>query len=351
MSKIVHLGRNGLIMNKFVEFMEENFDNKKHIYFLTGQNVNGNKNVIDIKNKFDFIKKIFYLNFQLYKTKKIIIHSFDQTYMFFILLFQPWLIKKVYWVIWGWDLYSYEYPVLDLKTKIIQKVKKIIFPKIRHFVTYIEGDYELAKKWYNIKSINYYECIMYPSNFYKDNYNIIQIDDKKDLHKDTLNIQIGNSASESNNHLYIFQKLKYFADENIKIFIPLSYGKNDNLNEIIKQGKNIFCDKITFLNDILSFDEYIKFQSSIDIAVFAHKQQEAMGNIISLLGLGKKVYIRNDITPFKFFNDMGVKVFDVENIELELLEQEIKKMNQQKIREYFSKENYLNQLKNIFESK
>ena len=101
MSKIVHLGRNGLIMNKFVQFMEENFDNRKHIYFLTGQNINNNKNVIDIRNKFDFIKKIFYLNFQLYKTEKIIIHGFDQTYMFFILLFQPWLIKKVYWVIWG----------------------------------------------------------------------------------------------------------------------------------------------------------------------------------------------------------------------------------------------------------
>jgi hypothetical protein len=135
MSKIVHLGRNGLIMNKFVQFMEENFDNRKHIYFLTGQNINNNKNVIDIRNKFDFIKKIFYLNFQLYKTEKIIIHGFDQTYMFFILLFQPWLIKKVYWVIWGWDLYSYKYPVIDFKTKVIQNIKKIIFPKIKYLMT------------------------------------------------------------------------------------------------------------------------------------------------------------------------------------------------------------------------
>jgi len=73
-----------------------------------------------------------------------------------------------------------------------------------------------------------------------------------------------------------------------------------------------------------------------------------MGTIISLLGLGVKVYMRSDITPWQLFDDIDVKVFDVQNIEIDLIDDKIKKENQSKIKNYFSKENYLKQLNNLF---
>lgn len=75
-----------------------------------------------------------------------------------------------------------------------------------------------------------------------------------------------------------------------------------------------------------------------------------MGNTISLLGLGKKVYIRSDITTWQLFEDIDVKLYDVVDIQIDLMDKQTQKENQEKIKEYFSEENYLNQLKNLFES-
>jgi len=103
------------------------------------------------------------------------------------------------------------------------------------------------------------------------------------------------------------------------------------------------------LIELMPFEKYLEFLSKIDIAIFGHKRQQAMGNIITLLGLGKKVYMRSDITSWQLFQNIGVKVFDVENIDLELIDEHTKRDNQQKIKKYFSEESYICQLKNIFE--
>ena len=340
MSKITHLGRNGSIMNNFVKFVDEKFDNKKHLFYLTGKDINKKSNVIDIRNKFDFIKNIVQLNVNLYKSKKIIIHGFNQSYLFYLFFFQPWLLKKSYWIMWGGDLYSYLNKVNSFKMKMLYFMRDLIFKKVAHFITYIKGDYELAQKWYGAKG-EYHECFMYPSNLYKEY-------DVKSKEHTTINIQLGNSADPTNNHIEVLQKLTKYKDEDIKIFTPLSYGNKEYASSVISKGKELFGEKFIPLTDFIPFEKYLQFLGEIDIAIFAHKRQQAMGNTITLLGLGKKVYMRNDITPWELFRDIDVKVFDVENIELELLEQEIKEMNQQKIKNYFSENNLKKQLERIF---
>ena len=343
MSKVVHLGRNGSIMNGFVKFMEEEFNSKEHIYFLTGKDISHDDNVVNIKNKTDFLKNILQLNIQLYKADKIIIHGFNQSYLFYLFFFQPWLLKKSYWIMWGGDLYSYLQKPKSLKMKLLYFMRGFVFKKIKNFVTYIKGDYELAQKWYGAKG-ECYECFMYPSNLYKE-YDI------KPKEHDAINIQLGNSADPSNNHIDILKQLVKYKDENIQLFIPLSYGNEEYAKEVIAYGKELFGDKFIPLTEFMPFEKYLEFLGKIDIAIFAHKRQQAMGNIITLLGLGKKVYIRNDITPWELFKDINVKVFNIQDFKIDLIDEQIKKANQQKIREYFSKENYLNQLKNLFESK
>ncbi len=343
MNRIIHIGRNGSIMNNFVKFVDENFDNKKHFFYLTGKDINNKSNVIDIRNKIDFIKNIIKLNIDLYNSKKIIIHGFNQSYLFYLFFFQPWLLKKSYWIMWGGDLYSYLQKSKSLKMKLLYFMRGFVFKKIKNFVTYIKGDYELAQKWYGAKG-EYHECFMYPSNLYKE-YDITQ-----EKHTN-INIQLGNSADPTNNHIEVLKKLEKYKNEDIKIFAPLSYGDQVYAQDVIKKGKKLFGDKFIPLTEFMPFEKYLEFLGKIDIAIFAHKRQQAMGNIITLLGLGKKVYIRNDITPWELFKDINVKVFNIQDFKIDLIDEQIKKANQQKIREYFSKENYLNQLKNLFESK
>ena len=89
---------------------------------------------------------------------------------------------------------------------------------------------------------------------------------------------------------------------------------------------------------------YLKFLNEIDIAIFHHKRQQAMGNIINLLGMGKKVYIRAGETHTSFFENLGIKVYDLNHFDLTLKNES---GNQKIIRDYFSKENYLIQLNEL----
>jgi len=218
-------------------------------------------------------------------------------------------------------------------------IKKQVIKRMGHFITYIKGDYELVKQWYGAKG-KYHECFMYTSNLYKE-YDI-----QLKTH-DTINIQIGNSAGPTNNHLDILEKLKKFKDENIKIFAPLSYGDEETAKKVSAKGEELFGEKFIPLTEFIPFEKYLEFLGEIDIAIFAHKRQQAMGNTITLLGLGKKVYMRSDITPWQLFKDIDVKVYDVENIEIELIDDTTRIANKEKIKEYFSKEKLKIQLKDL----
>lgn len=60
----------------------------------------------------------------------------------------------------------------------------------------------------------------------------------------------------------------------------------------------------------MPFEDYLNLLSKVDVAIFNHKRQQGMGNTITLLGMGKKVYIRSDITTWNFCEEHGLKVFD-----------------------------------------
>ena len=77
-----------------------------------------------------------------------------------------------------------------------------------------------------------------------------------------INILIGNSSSETNNHFDAFQ---LFNEKNIqgkKIYIPLSYGDNKYRELVIKEADFIFGEKAEPLVDFLSTKEYSKIIDS-----------------------------------------------------------------------------------------
>lgn len=317
----------------FIDFVEEYFDISEHQFvFLQQQDykyeMTPEKNVIWIDKKYKVVELLKYM----YKADKIIVHGLWSEHLIRLLFLQPWLLKKCYHVMWGGDFYCPEKQ---------SWIKKQVIKKIGHFITYLKVDYELAKQWYSTSG-KYHECFMYPSNLYKEH------DIQSKLHN-TTNIQIGNSADPTNNHLEILETFEKYKDENIKIYVPLSYGNMEYAQKVATKGKEVFGDKFIAMQNFMPFEEYIKFLGDIDIAIFAHNRQQAMGNIITLLGLGKKIYMRSTITSWQLFKDIDVEVFDVDKMNLDLISNDIKKNNQKKIKRYFSKENLIKQLREIFE--
>ena len=317
----------------FIDFLEANFNIDDHRFLFLHKPIykygmTPKMNVIWIDKQY----KVFKLLKYLYSADKIILHGFWSQDLAKLLYLQPWLIKKIYWAMWGGDFYFPEQQS-QLKKKLIKRIK--------HFVTYIPGDYEYVKLKYGARGY-YHECFIYPSNLYKD----IKVFPKS---TSTINILVGNSATETNNHIEVFEKLYLYKSEDIIIYCPLSYGNENYAKFIISKGYEMFGKKFKPLTEFLPFNEYVKFLSEIDIALFNHNRQQGMGNNITLLGLGKKVYMRSDTAQYRMFRELGVKVFDIDSeFNLEPIEEEIKKKNIEIMKSFFSEKRLKEQLYRLF---
>ena len=116
----------------------------------------------------------------------------------------------------------------------------------------------------------------------------------------------------SNNQFLEFDKLK---NREINIYCPLSYGNYPEYKEkVINEGKRIFHSKFTPILKFMSREEYDKFLNKVDVVVFNHNRQEAMGVTISLLGMGKIIYMNEETTSYKSLKDRGFSVFTNEQI-------------------------------------
>lgn len=346
MKRVVHIVPYSPIIPSFINFIDTAFSHQKHIFLAIQphdtfilppkENLYTFNQINSSINDFTFITK------HIYQADQIILHGLFSSRIDRFFFFQPWLLKKTYWVIWGGELYYYTRRIKTFKWNILHFIRSHLIKNVQGLVTYIQGDVELAQKWYNAQG-NFFECIMYPSNL----YNAYIVPEKHT--ESTINIQIGNSADPTNNHMEILKRLLPLKDKNIKIYAPLSYGDNQYAQKMEQMGKELFGNKFIPLRQFLPFNEYLAFLSIIDIAIFAHKEQQGMGNTISLLGLGKKVFMRSDTTQWQFFKDKHIEVYDFDTLDINMIDTLTKENNQRNVQMYFSKENYIHQLQNLFE--
>ncbi len=345
-NRILHVCYIEKFIPDFIEFVNENFNTQHHKFLIFGDPAKypSIKNYINVKfvglSKFTQLKELMELIIEMHKANKIVLHGLFNIRILQTLFFFPWVLKKCYWVIWGGDLYAYQKQKDTWYSKKKEFYRSFVIKRLGHFITHMKGDYDLARKWYGAKG-KWHECFMYPSNLYRD----YQLKTKKD---DTINIQVGNSADPSNNHTEILERLLPYKEQNIRIFTPLSYGDAEYAEELIKFGNANFGEKFIPLMNFMPVNEYLDFLSEIDIAIFNHKRQQAMGNSIVLSGLGKKVLMRNDVPQWKYLKDHGIKVFDNQVLDLNILPQEIADRNRKRVSALFSKDNLLFQLNLLF---
>lgn len=329
-NKILHVMILDKFLAPFIDFVDEHFGRENHHYvFITSEKYEYG---LTPEHKVEFLHTdddIFITLLEHMKmAKKIILHGLWRDKVDVLLYFNQELLKKCYWIMWGGDFYFPEKQTWFRH----QIIKNMAF-----LITGTNGDYQLAKKWYKASGKNI-KCFNYPSNLYKD-YNI------KEKENSTINILLGNSATETNNHIEILNSLSKYKNENIKIFTPLSYGNVEYGNLIVQKGSEIFGDKFIPFLQFMPFEEYMNFLSAIDIAIFNHERQQAFGNIISLLGMGKKVYIHKNSTLNGVFNEYNLEIFHLDNLDLILLDEQIKNTNISNTKANFSKETLVKSLK------
>ncbi len=335
MKTIVHMmSDNVKFCIPFIRFIDKYFKDQKHLFLIVTKSKDCYENIysdhisiLKLNSRFQILNLLCYLN----SADKIILHGLTFRRFRVVLLLSPWLFKKVYWINWGAEYY------FPSKQKLSTK---IIIKRIKNVLIYMEKDLEYIEKCYGMKATSY-ECIKYPNMVFT----------KRKIKKrdgDCLNIIVGNSATDTNCHIDIFERLAKYKGENICIYVPLSYGRSSYARQVINVGIELFGDKFKPITSFMEFGEYIELLSTIDIAFFNNNRSQGMGNIINLLGFGKKVYMRNDMSPYAFFDSIDVTVYDVADISLDMIDDSVRRKNVSNIAKYFSEENLVQQYKRVF---
>lgn len=309
--KILHVIFDSNYTRTFYAFIQKNFRSCEHDFLIYGS----------ISNDSVFMGKEFHkitsfrkdskkLRIIFSRADKIIFHGMFSESLNIFLFTHRNILKKAVWMIWGADIYPKNYSD-KLKYFIFEKVIRTSVVRSFHTISaLVPQDYEKLKEIYNTKT-------PYIQAFYPNPVDFEMLSDYKvqSYKNQTLTVLCGNSADPANNHFQMFDMLGRFRNENIKIICPLSYGgSKDYIQKTIEYGRTVFDDKIEFLLNFMPAKEYSNILEKTDIAVMNHNIQEGLGNIIALLYLGKKVFIRPRTTSFKFFNYIGVKLFSTDEI-------------------------------------
>lgn len=354
---ILHLFQTEKFTDGFVDFINQNFSTDEHQFVIYGRKRINNaleikcmkyenvKYITDIKNYLSRKKNVH----QLKKYDKIIIHNLFNYDIINVCIKYKDIRSKTYIYLWGGDFYPCD---LNEKGLDLWKRKKLI-KNAAGIINILPEENVIVKKLYHTKG-KLYNAQYYNEKEYFYRTKKEYIDTTND---NVLKIQIGNSASVTNNHIYILDILSKYKNENIEIYVPLSYGDKKYAAEIQKYGTKIFGDKFIAIKEFMSLEKYYEFMYSMDIAIFAMRRQQAVGNIEAHLYFGNKVYLNEkSVLAFHYKNTVGCKIGYIEDLNIASFEKfshidiNEKINNIDKIKNYTNKKSIIARWKKIFES-
>lgn len=271
-------------------------------YFLCPKksNINESSQVKYLKSPLS--KHLFYNIWRMFdlcfKAKKIVLHGAVVIQFFF---FFPFFFHKISWVIYG-----YELNIIKFSSDKYSRMIRFVLGRVSSHISHIYEDSKEVNSLLNSRAKFEYSP-MYFSNVVNTGFFKIENISKKD----SVNVLVGNSTDPTNEHISIFEMIENEIDFIGKIYCPLSYGMYDDYKgKIIEEGYRRFGDKFVPLTEFMNINEYVDFLKIIDVAIFNHNRQQAMGNTLTLLSLGKIVYMRSGTNSFESLTKRGFEVFD-----------------------------------------
>ena len=243
--------------------------------------------------------------------------------------------KIVIWWTWGYDIYGEERflniplykpltqqylrtlnssPIVRLK-QLIKKIPYVIdirdgsrkraLKRIDYFQPVIHNEYLMMKELKGFKAVEFY----YPKAH--QSYQVL-IEGRMTNHNS--DIIVGNSASVTNNHIDVWDKVHSFIPRGVNVIFPINYGDGDYAGYI---SDNIKSDTVNvrFLKEFLPKNEYFDLVDNCGYAVFGVIRQQAMGNIFRCLAKGVKLFLYRDSVPYKYLASLGCIIFAIEDID------------------------------------
>jgi hypothetical protein len=284
---------------------------------------------------------------------------------------------RIAWIEWGGDMYNVllakrgfklyrdEKLVINCKQpKLPYTLYKLLRPFIKYDVYLIhykavkkckyfipdsmEGEYELLLNYFpEFSHLERRSIFYYPIHEILGNLS-------KSLTSGGA-IMVGNSASYTNNHPYILDRL-HECGFNGLINMPLSYPKSTRyVHKIINYGKNLFGEQFVPITDYMSLEQYNKLMLSVNSFIYGNLRQEAVGNILIALYIGGRVFLEKTNPLYSYYLNKGLIIYSIEEMTNSLLvrpmQPENVARNRQILDELYSNDRLENLIKESFGTK
>lgn len=341
-SKILHV----MLDEKFLDMAYRDFETvspNTSIYTIPkeGNPLKYIKTFIPFECTINDYQKLFREN----NIKAVVFHSLNpKFYPIFDIL--PNGIKTL-WVGWGYDYYStlladhYENGLYLPNTVAAMHKAKNNF-SLRNIIRKASTSYRIgfmnslnkvffSKKFINhseiFNKINYFSPVLeiefYLANTMRYDFSYIEWN-YGNIHDDYLisddkgcdnaqHILVGNSATPENNHIDMFINLINNYDiKDRYIYCPLSYGDLEYSKVVINMGNKLFGDRFKPLCNFLDKDEYFKILKSCGFIFMNQLRQQAVGNILSLLCNGSKLFLNKKNPLYSHLLNIGISVSEID---------------------------------------
>ena len=296
-----------------ISFMESNFPEIKKSYYIVDRRKE------EILPKLENVHRIlsykeFITNQKLIgdmKSADKIIVSGVFTLQYIMPIYGKNILKKIYWQFWGGDYEVFRSSQISQKVKIRKKFVFSCIKKSKGIILLTKPEIKVFNEIFGSIVAGKIFTAVVPSG--QEDEEILMNARKEKKQDKICRIVIGNSATESNQHLAVFEKMKRLDVSNVKIYCPLSYGDSKYRDKVIKKGKEQFGNQFYAITEYMTYEEYVRFLNSCDVGIYDNNRQQALGNISLMLNLGKKVYVSESIR--KYYEQFGYKLYSTNEIE------------------------------------
>lgn len=259
----------------------------------------------------------------LSKYKAIVLHG----------LFWPWQAHileqvpeevKVAWVFWGGEIYGRQ----DVQTSFLACRTRFIY-QLHRVVQVLKGKvsrdvYEIPKELFS--RVNYCltdidEEYQYALSYLGNNmkhlwYNYYSIEDTLGETIDCPirgdNVLVGHSGTIEGNHEDVFCRIKKYDLGDRQVISPVSYGKPWVINWIIKRGHQRFGKSFIPIKEFIPRKDYNHVLLGCSFVIMNHYRPQALGNIITALWMGARVYMSVRSMQFHYLKRKGIVLFSIE---------------------------------------
>lgn len=307
---VLHLGGSNLFVSSLFEFLRQHRMDAGHEHLTTESHHAWPTTVAGRSRSLSPAAFLAVAATRAQRARKIVVHGLFCSRLLLLLASRPDLLRKTCWILWGGDLYAYRDRAHGWQRRAKEVLRRRVIRNVPQIVSATPGDGELCRQWYGIRG-TYQNVFTYPT-FLADRRPVPEREPGM-----ALKVLVGNSATWSNRHSLAFARLAERDDGDMLVYCPLSYGDPAYRARVIEEGHARFGARFKPMLEHEAYETYQAFLAGIDIAVFAHDRQQAMGTIRSLLGFGKKVYMAAETTSWEHLQQLGLKAFPIDRLTLD----------------------------------